>query len=233
MEILFRALALEGRRAAQSQSYEPTSRGGFCFSDLVVSEDFGDYPLATRLDMVAALSQIGLDRSLALIKPGALMIVDERLVPDPPEGDFDLHVLPIAARAVEVGSPRIANVVALGALGLPRPVGRRGNPGASGAAGDAAEVRRSQPDCGSGRTGARPRDGRGLKSRCGLQRRRADRRRARLAKDRLCAGTGLTGARICMVLFVGVRRLSAKGRWPISPHEASLVEAGGVSNRRD
>ncbi len=30
--------------------------------------------------------------------------------------DFDLHVLPIAARAVEVGSPRIANVVALGAL---------------------------------------------------------------------------------------------------------------------
>ena len=89
MHILFRALALEGRRAAQSQSYEPTSRGGFCYSDLIVADDAADYPLATKLDMVAALSQVGLDRSLALIKPGALVIVDERLVPDPPMRGFD------------------------------------------------------------------------------------------------------------------------------------------------
>ncbi len=116
MHILFRALALEGRRAAQSQSYEPTSRGGFCYSDLVVSDDAADYPLATGLDIVAALSQVGLERSLPLIKPGALLIVDERLVPDPPQRGFDLHVLPISARAVTTGSPRIANVVALGAL---------------------------------------------------------------------------------------------------------------------
>ena len=116
MHILFRALALEGRRAAQSQSYEPTSRGGFCYSDLVVSEDGADYPLATKLDMVAALSQVGLDRSLTLVKPGALVIVDERLVPAPPRRGFDLHVLPISQRALATGSPRIANVVALGAL---------------------------------------------------------------------------------------------------------------------
>jgi len=116
MHILFRALALEGRRAAQSQSYEPTSRGGFCYSDLIVCDDAADYPLATKLDMVAALSQVGLDRSLALIKPGALVVVDERLVPDPPRRGFDLHVLPISERAIATGSPRIANVVALGAL---------------------------------------------------------------------------------------------------------------------
>jgi 2-oxoglutarate ferredoxin oxidoreductase subunit gamma len=116
MHILFRALALEGKRAAQSQSYEPTSRGGFCFSDLVFSDESGDYPLATQLDMIAALSQVGLDRSLPLIRPGALMIVDERLAPHPPKVGFDLHVLPIAARAVEIGSPRVANVIALGAL---------------------------------------------------------------------------------------------------------------------
>jgi len=116
MHILLRALALEGRRAAQSQSYEPTSRGGFCYSDLIVADDAEDYPLTTKLDCIAALSQIGLDRSLSFIKPGALLIVDERLVPEPPERGFDIHVLPMSQRAVATGSPRIANVVALGAL---------------------------------------------------------------------------------------------------------------------
>ncbi len=116
MHILLRAFALEGRRAAQSQSYEPTSRGGFCYSDLVVCDDGADYPLATELDMIAALSQVGLDRSLALLKPGALVIVDERLVPEPPRRGFDLNVLPLGRRAVATGSQRIANVVALGAL---------------------------------------------------------------------------------------------------------------------
>jgi 2-oxoglutarate ferredoxin oxidoreductase subunit gamma len=116
MAILSRALALEGHRAAQSQSYEPTSRGGFCYSDLVVAEDDGDYPLATGLDAIAALSQIGLDRSLTLVKPGALVLIDARLVVEPPQRGFDLRALPMSERAVALGSPRIANVVALGAL---------------------------------------------------------------------------------------------------------------------
>ncbi|MGO9740766.1 MAG: 2-oxoacid:acceptor oxidoreductase family protein [Roseiarcus sp.] len=116
MSILLAALSLEGRRAAQSQSYEPTSRGGFCYSDLVVSDETGDYPLATALDAMAALSQIGLDRSLAVLKPGALVLCDERLAPEPPTNGFDVRVLPFAARATALGSPRIANVVTLGAL---------------------------------------------------------------------------------------------------------------------
>jgi 2-oxoglutarate ferredoxin oxidoreductase subunit gamma len=116
MAILARALALEGKRAAQSQSYEPTSRGGFCYSDLVVSDESGDYPLAIGLDAMAALSQIGLDRSLSIVKPGHLVIVDERLAPEPPRSGFDVHVLPMSTRAHALGSPRIANVVALGAL---------------------------------------------------------------------------------------------------------------------
>ena len=116
MHILFRALGLEGKRAAQSQSYEPTSRGGFCYSDLVVSEESSGYPLVTGLDMIAGLSQIGIDRSMALVKKGALVLIDQRLVPNPPEGLHDLHVLPITTRAIALGSPRSANIIALGAL---------------------------------------------------------------------------------------------------------------------
>ncbi len=116
MHILFRALGLEGKHAAQSQSYEPTSRGGFCYSDVIVTGNAADYPLVTHLDMMAGLSQTGVDRSIGLVKPGGLVIVDERLVPEPPKSGVRLLTLPIMARAVEVGSPRIANIIALGAL---------------------------------------------------------------------------------------------------------------------
>lgn len=116
MHILFRAFGLDGKRSAQSQSYEPTSRGGFCYSDLIVSDDASGYPLVTGLDMVAGLSQIGIDRSMALVKKGALVLIDERLVPHPPEGLHDLHILPMSARAIELGSSRVTNIIALGAL---------------------------------------------------------------------------------------------------------------------
>ena len=116
MHILFRAMSLEGRAAAQSQSYEPTSRGGFCFSDVVASDDPSDYPLSTGLDMMAALSQIGLDRSLPALKPGGLLVADERLAPHPPKAGYDVHALPLSARAAALGSPRVANIVALAAL---------------------------------------------------------------------------------------------------------------------
>jgi 2-oxoglutarate ferredoxin oxidoreductase subunit gamma len=109
MAILLRAFALAGKRAAQSQSYEPTSRGGFCYSDLIVTEDFGDYPLATGLDCMAALSPTGLERSASMLKPGALVLIDSRMG----EGG---RALPFAERAAALGNPRVANVVALGAL---------------------------------------------------------------------------------------------------------------------
>ena len=113
--ILFEAFAMEGKRAAQSQSYEPTSRGGFCYSDLILSEDATDYPLVTGLDVLIALDQTGADRSGAMVKPGAVVIYDESLVARPPSGDYQMHPLPLNAQAVAAGSARSANIVALGA----------------------------------------------------------------------------------------------------------------------
>ncbi len=114
--ILFRALSLSGRLAAQSQSYEPTSRGGFCHSDLVVSDGEPDYPLVTGITYLIALDQIGADRSAPLISRGALVIADADLVTEPPKGDFRLCPAPLTGRARALGSHRVANIVALGTL---------------------------------------------------------------------------------------------------------------------
>ena len=119
-KMLADALASSGRRVAQSQTYEPTSRGGFCNSDLVVSEGEVDYPLATALDVLVLLDRMAVKPSWALLKTGALVIADTRLCPELPQanqsGDYRAYHLPLTRTAIELGSERVANIVALGAL---------------------------------------------------------------------------------------------------------------------
>jgi 2-oxoglutarate ferredoxin oxidoreductase subunit gamma len=114
--ILAHALILEGRKVAQSQSYEPTSRGGVSRSDIIVSDGMVDYPLATALDYLLVLDQIAADASGGILKPGATVLVDAARVPTPPEGEFALYVLPFSDTAKTIGNERVANMIALGAL---------------------------------------------------------------------------------------------------------------------
>src|SRR3990172_7649104 len=53
--ILSDAVVLEGKWAAQSQSYEPLSRGGSSRADVVISAEEGDYPLVTEPDFLLVL----------------------------------------------------------------------------------------------------------------------------------------------------------------------------------
>lgn len=114
--ILAHALILEGRKVAQSQSYEPTSRGGVSRSDIIVSDGQVDYPLATALDYLLVLDQIAADVSDGVIKPGATVMVDAARVVVPPAGEFALYVLPFSDAAKAIGNERVANMIALGAL---------------------------------------------------------------------------------------------------------------------
>lgn len=114
--ILFRAMSLEGKSVSQSQNYEPTSRGGFCNSDLVAADSAVDYPLVTAIDYLLLLDQVGVAPSQPMLKPGAVVIADQRLVTAPPEGAFTVHKLPLTDRAITLGSQRVANIIGLSAL---------------------------------------------------------------------------------------------------------------------
>ncbi len=115
-KMLAAALGSEGLHVAQSQSYEPTSRGGMSRSDLVVTPGIADYPLATALDYLLILDQSATSISDGMIKNKAVVLVDEELVPDPPSGDFEVHALPLSKTAISLGNLRVTNVVSLGAL---------------------------------------------------------------------------------------------------------------------
>ena len=115
-KMLAEALCSKGLHVAQSQSYEPTSRGGMSRSDLVVTEQTADYPLATGLDYVLILDDRALSISEGMINDNAVVLVDEELVTIPPEGSFKVHALPLSRTAISLGNLRVTNVVSLGAL---------------------------------------------------------------------------------------------------------------------
>ena len=113
--VLSEALLLEHKTVAQSQSYEPVSRGGVSRSDLVVSSGAIDYPLVTELDLLIILDQIAVEVSQGMIAKEGIVLVDAARVPAPPEGGFRLYSLPFTDKARELGNPRVANMLALGA----------------------------------------------------------------------------------------------------------------------
>ena len=51
-----------------------------------------------------------------MLKPGALVIADTRLCPELPAGNCRVYRLPLSRTALELGSERVTNIVALGAL---------------------------------------------------------------------------------------------------------------------
>jgi 2-oxoglutarate ferredoxin oxidoreductase subunit gamma len=114
--ILAEALTLEGLRVAQSQSFEPTSRGGMSRTDMVASDGAVDFPLATALDCALILDQVAAVPTVGLMKRRGLVLLDRDRVPRAPKGEFALHSLALCESAKDLGDPRVANLVGLGAL---------------------------------------------------------------------------------------------------------------------
>jgi 2-oxoglutarate ferredoxin oxidoreductase subunit gamma len=115
-KMLADAMAADGKHVAQTQSYEPTSRGGYCNADLVVAEGDVNYPLLTAIDALVLLDRLAVQPSWPLVKPDALVIADTRLCPELPDGNYRGLHLPLSTTALALGSERVTNIVALGAL---------------------------------------------------------------------------------------------------------------------
>jgi len=116
--ILAEAAAIyDGKNVIQSQSYGPEARGGASKSEVIISSGEIDYPKATKIDLLLALTQQACDKYHKDLKENGILVVDAHLVPHPPEGNFRTYVFPIVESAKnKVGKSFVANIVALGAL---------------------------------------------------------------------------------------------------------------------
>ncbi len=114
--IAYAALA-EGRHVTWIPSYGPEMRGGTANCTVVVSDEEIGSPLVKRPSAAIVLNQPSMDRYAPLVAPGGVLVVDASLI-ETRSGRTDIHEFDVMAKdiAAELGQPRAANVVALGAL---------------------------------------------------------------------------------------------------------------------
>ncbi len=107
----------EGKQAVQSQSYGPEARGGASKSEVIISDGPIDYPKATTVDALLAMTQEACDKYTHDLKDGGILLVDSDLVTKLPQGNFKVISFPIINTAKsDVGREIVANIVALGAM---------------------------------------------------------------------------------------------------------------------
>ncbi len=111
------ATIYDGKNAVQSQSYGPEARGGASKSEVIISEKTIDFPKATEIDLMLALTQEACFKYYKDIKADGTLLVDEDFVRETPEGSFEVVRLPIIRTAAEeIGKAFVANIVAIGTI---------------------------------------------------------------------------------------------------------------------
>ena len=117
-KILAEAAAIyDGKNATQSQSYGPEARGGASRSEVIISDGDIDYPKATNIDLLLAMTQEAVDKYSYDVKSGGIIITDSSYVRNEPVGDFKVYSYPITQIAEDkIGRKIVANIIALGAI---------------------------------------------------------------------------------------------------------------------
>ena len=117
-KIIAEAAAIyDGKNATQSQSYGPEARGGASRSEVIISDDDIDYPKATNIDLLLAMTQEAVDKYANDVKENGIVIVDSSYVKENPTGNFKVYSYPITNIAEdEIGKKIVANIIALGAI---------------------------------------------------------------------------------------------------------------------
>lgn len=109
-----------GWDAVLTEAYGPQVTGGWSRADLVIDTEVVDYPLVTRPEVLVAMSQDGLQRNLANLGPGTLILGEAELVTLAEDPRF--HMVEAIARAEELGFKVVANSVMIGALAAAYPL---------------------------------------------------------------------------------------------------------------
>lgn len=116
-QLLSYAGMAEGLHVTWIPSYGPEMRGGTANCTVILSEEEIGAPVVRHPSIAVVLNLPSMEKYAPLVKPGGLLIINSSLIPISSERQ-DIRIINVAASdiATELGNPRMANMVILGAL---------------------------------------------------------------------------------------------------------------------
>ena len=116
-KLLAHAGMMEGKQVTWLPSYGPEMRGGTANCNVIISDEPIGSPIVTEATAVIAMNLPSLERFAAFVQPGGWLLLNRSLIPAAPaRADVQVLAVPATELAQQQGSPRVANVVMLGAL---------------------------------------------------------------------------------------------------------------------
>ena len=116
------AVLHENLEAVQSQSYGAAARGGATRADVIIADGPINMPKITQPSILICMTQESYTKFSPLIRPGGLLISDNKFVQTTRRVDARQIELPLYQTVVEeIGNPVVLNICVLGAL-----IGMRG-----------------------------------------------------------------------------------------------------------
>ena len=106
-----------GKEVTYMPSYGAEVRGGTSNCMVVIADAPIASPLVSKPDSLIAMNKASLNKFARRIKTGGLLIMNSSLIDQQPQLDETIEILAVPADelAVELGSPKSANMVAIGA----------------------------------------------------------------------------------------------------------------------
>ena len=115
--LLAYAAILEGKNASYFPAYGVEKRGGAATCTVVVSDDEVGSPVVGRPGAALILNQLSMEKYFDRVRPDGFCLINTSLVETSSDArdDIDILLLPLNDMALEVGDPRLVNMITIGA----------------------------------------------------------------------------------------------------------------------
>ena len=111
------AVIHENLNATQSQIYGAAARGGATRTDIIISDSQIHYPKVIQPNVLVCLTQEAYGRYSSIIRPGGLLVSDDRYVQQEKKVDARQVGLAMYEQVMEkIGKPIVFNICMLGAV---------------------------------------------------------------------------------------------------------------------
>lgn len=111
------AVIYENMMAVQSQVYGPQARGGVSRSDVIISNAKIDFPKVLQPNVLVCLTQASYNKYGPMIRPGGLLLTDDKYVNTDRKADAKQISLPMYTTMLDkIKKPVVFNICMLGVL---------------------------------------------------------------------------------------------------------------------